>query len=286
MDEDDTAEVTTKKRKSSGTDDQPSDGILFKEDGTAIRNTSAYVAGIKKNGYTEKLFTADGDEIRDPVSYVEKKGVSVPDGPRNAKRQKTGGIFKADGTAIKNPVAYVAGISKNGYNEPLFDAAGQKIKNPVNYVAAMDNNGSGYAAASKMMMPMPMPFMFGPKMAMPGISGGLEKPLFTSKGMPIRNPEAYIEGIKKKGHNEPVFDAQGSIIKNPIAYVEKALINAKTSGGTIARKSGAKSGSQNGAKLVEVGGSQRRQPFKQGALRLRGQASPMKKLKEMIGMIN
>merc|ERR1712039_124619 len=258
---------------------------MGKADGTAIRNSGAYVAGIKNNGYTEPLFTADGEKIRDPVSYLEEKGLSVSDGSRHVKRQKTGRIFKADGTAIKNPVAYVAGIEEKGYHEPLFDAAGQKIKNPARYVAAMVNNGSGYGAASKMMVPMPMPWS-GQRMAMPGISGGLKTPLFTANGTPIRKPEAYIEGIKKKGHNEPVFDAQGSLIKNPIAYVEKALINAKTSGSTIARKSGAKSGSQNGVQLVEVGGSQRRQPFKRGALRLQGQASPMKKLKEMIGMIN
>ena len=61
----------------------------------------------------------------------------------------------------------------------------------------MVNNGSGYGAASKMMVPIPMPW-FGHRIAMRGISGGLKTPLFTANGTPIRKPEAYIEGIKKK----------------------------------------------------------------------------------------
>ena len=45
-------------------------GVLFKADGTAIRNPAAFVAGIEKNGYTDKIFDANGQVIRDPVKYV------------------------------------------------------------------------------------------------------------------------------------------------------------------------------------------------------------------------
>merc|ERR1711976_319929 len=46
---------------------------LYKEGGILIRNPHKYVEGIKKNGYTETIFTADGKEIKDPVAFLKMK---------------------------------------------------------------------------------------------------------------------------------------------------------------------------------------------------------------------
>jgi len=33
-------------------------------------NPAGYIAGIERNGYTQPLYTAKGDEIKNPVAYL------------------------------------------------------------------------------------------------------------------------------------------------------------------------------------------------------------------------
>lgn len=128
-------------------------GVMFKADGTPVRNPEAFVAGIEKHGYTETIYGPDGSPIKNPVAYVaamlargdgsvtsqKDRLPLVPKCKFEAKHRPStqaasGGIFKADGTPIRNPAAFVAGIMKNGYTDILYDAEHMPISDPVAYL--------------------------------------------------------------------------------------------------------------------------------------------------------
>lgn len=225
-----------------------SGAVLFKSDGTAVRDPARYVEGIKKRGYNEPLMDAKGVQIRDPVAYVEK--MVQREGPPPAARASVGSgfavgfgggaftrplalavlrpagggagaragadgavLFKSDGTAVRDPIAYVAGIEQRGYNEPLMDAKGQQIRDPVAYVKGMQQRQAGGAHQRAHSAP-------AAAWGAPASSAGAGK-LFKADGTPIRDPAAFVAGIEKRGYNEPIYDGKGQQIKDPVAYVRK-----------------------------------------------------------------
>merc|ERR1712007_231122 len=91
---------------------------------------------------TEKVFTVEGAEIRDPEKYVAARQGQRPGGwyahQAPVAHASEPVLFKEDGTPIRNPSAYVAKIEKRGYDEPLFNVKGEEIKNPAAYVQKME----------------------------------------------------------------------------------------------------------------------------------------------------
>jgi len=200
----------------------PSNGkaALFKADGTPVNNPVAFVAGIVRNGYTEPLLDADGNEIEDPVAYLKKHCLSVPHTSTNRRTDvsvalpasASGVLFKQDGTPVRDPVAYAEGIKRRGYNEVLLDAHGQQIRNPVAYVEKMvaRTPGSGVPHSGKV----------GGVYSSIAASGNGPAVLFKSDGTPIRDPVAFVAGIEQRGYKEQIVDANGQIIRDPVAYVK------------------------------------------------------------------
>mmetsp|Transcript_110246 Transcript_110246/g.311017 ORF Transcript_110246/g.311017 Transcript_110246/m.311017 type:complete len:352 (-) Transcript_110246:140-1195(-) len=208
-----------------------SGAVLFKADGTPIRNPAAFVAGIEKRGYNETIYGADGKEIRDPSRYVA--GMAKKEGWPTASAPTKGGassdviLFKADGTQVRNPSAYVEGIVKRGYREPLFSAAGLPIQNPVQYLASGGRSGSVQQQKSAT--------------AKGKAAGKGDGTIFwKADGTPVRNPSSYVEGIQKRGYNEPLYDANGQVIRDPVAYLAKSVQNASNSNAPTASNAKAK----------------------------------------------
>lgn len=196
-------------------------GGLVKADGTPIKNPAAFVAGIVKNGYTQPIFGADGKKVRDPVAYVAAMVVrdangGAPQQDKHYTRTRHQGdaagdviLYDADGEPIRDPVAYIAGIQKRGYTKPIHTADGEKIRDPASYLAKS-------LSQSRTASPKPK----GPAKASTNKVGSDEKAvLFKADGTPIRNPAAFVEGIKKNGYNDTIFDRSGKEIRNPVAYV-------------------------------------------------------------------
>lgn len=208
-----------------------------------MKNPTAYVAGIQKRGYKDPLFTAEGEKIEDPVAFLstmppEEAGREASAKKRKeqsgevpaAKRKKTredSMLFKEDGTPIKNPVAYVAGIAMRGYKDPLFDANGTKIKNPIAYVSKMESWSGDNSAANWMMMQM----QYAPPTSNAGGGG-----IYTADGSIVKNPLAYLEGIKKNGYTQPLFGADGKPIRNPEAYIDAMVKRGQLSGKPVAKE--------------------------------------------------
>jgi len=202
--------------------------IMFKADGTPIKNPTNYVAGIERRGYNDPLFDKHGKKIQNPVAFLRKidSGDEVPlkasvsskrksssstnSSESPVKRQRGEGIFKADGTPVRNPVSYVEGIQKRGYRDPLFGSDGKEIRNPVAYVDAMVRRGHANPPA-------------GAANAAPAAiwlaAAATGATLFKADGTPVRNTVAYVAGIEDRGYTDPLFDAKGQEIRNPVAYV-------------------------------------------------------------------
>lgn len=221
---------------------------MFKEDGSEIRNPRRVVDAIKANGYTEPLFTKDGDKIKDPLAFMKK--LDLPGDAEKAKpgqgirRKQTdsprGGeaiMFKADGTPINNPERYVASLQKNGYSDPLFTARGTEIRDPASFLAAQ-NGGS---RARDEAPPAKRARTAGPgagKGSGKSRSGGAGAPalpdfegLYKADGSLIKNPVGYVAAIERNGYTQPVFTAQGQEIRNPSGYIARAGLTAGSAKG-------------------------------------------------------
>ncbi|CAK0885128.1 unnamed protein product [Prorocentrum cordatum] len=142
------------------------EAILYKADGTPILNARNFVANIES--YRGGLYTASGQEVRNPHAFVEgADGRRGPTAARPAREEalaykraggegqasgarrgaKGGGkgpkggapLYKADGTPIWNPEAYVAKIYD--YDGGLFTSDGQEVRNPQAFVAGLGGKG-------------------------------------------------------------------------------------------------------------------------------------------------
>merc|ERR1712176_566869 len=139
--------IATGTPRGSSTRGSMGDDLLYKADGTVVRDPAAYVAAFEKKGgmYEGGLFNAKGVEIRDPIAYIARMGdsrVSVGRGVppwRSANGADDRAVYKADGTQVRDPVAYVAGIEKKGleYKGDLLTSKGEVIRDPFAYVARM-----------------------------------------------------------------------------------------------------------------------------------------------------
>jgi len=121
-----------------------SGGGIFKEDGTEFSypvRRKAFVANIQN--YEGGLYTADGQEIRNPQGFVAKMegatGAGKGKGYSTGKGKGSGGLFRADGTEVRNPAAFVSKIEN--YDGGLFTAAGAEIWNIHGFVAKMEDEG-------------------------------------------------------------------------------------------------------------------------------------------------
>jgi hypothetical protein len=205
-----------KKQSPKANGGDSSSALMFKEDGTQIKNPEKYVASIQKNGYNYPLFTAEGDEIRDPVKFMATRSRDEGPSRKRARVDDAGGgvvvalppsesLYKADGSMIKNPAGYVAAIERNGYTNPLFTAEGKEINNPTAYLAAAIKRvePSGGSRTGKVTADV----------APPG--------LYKADGTPIHSPVAYVASIERNGYHDPLYTAEGIEIRNPVAYVAK-----------------------------------------------------------------
>lgn len=183
---------------------------LYKADGSLIKNPVGYVAAIERNGYTQPVFTAGGEEVRNPSAYLVRAGLTSgsPKGqgtaPSQPARASSQSMYKADGTRIQKPGAYVASIEKNGYNEPLYTADGEEIRNPAAYLSKMQNQG---------------PVSNAPQQQ----AAAADVQMFKANGEQIKKPEAYVASIEKNGYTDPLFTADGEEIRNPGKYLEIGL---------------------------------------------------------------
>lgn len=194
---------------------------MYMADGTPIKNPAAYVAKIAQNGYTKKLFTAAGQEIRNPVAFLQKNMGGVGgNNDKNRKMQgKTTGVkqnnlkqkagagngvqskkmYKPDGSVIQNVQAVLAAIERNGYTQPLYTAKGTLIQNPVAFVG---NNSNGASAA------------------IVGSNGrSSSKQMFKEDGTPIYDTAKVLAAIERKGYTQALYTAAGTLINNPVAFV-------------------------------------------------------------------
>jgi len=238
-------------------------GNMFKADGSAIKNPRGYVASIEKNGYNYPLFTADGEEIDDPVAFLGAMGLQddgAKGGRANGKRKQKGGasrgraaesdhggeaiMFKEDGSPINNPEGYVASIQKNGYNHPLFTLQGDEIRDPVKFLASK-MGGSDRMHEDE--PPRKRSRVDGKGGGGKGRGGGLaalpaEEGLFKADGTMIKNPVGYVAAIERNGYTNPLFTSQGKEIRDPVKYLaaaEKRTSPSSGSGALADRSSGA-----------------------------------------------
>jgi hypothetical protein len=176
------------------------DGQLYKADGTLIKKPAAFLAGIKKNGgYQGGLFNSKGEEVRDAEAYIANM-----DGG-NWWRQTSAGsgitVYKADGTLVRDPNAFVAGIHKGGgtYRGGLFDANGVEIRDPVAYLQGRSYWSRVSSSSSR----------------------GQSDVLYKADGKVVHNPVAYVEGMKRSGgYQGGLFNSKGVEIRDADAYIK------------------------------------------------------------------
>merc|ERR1712048_924394 len=97
--------------------------VLFKQDGTPIKNPAGFIAGIQQRGYKEPIYGATGNEIRDPVKWLESY---------EKRKAENGGVSpfsKPAPTSVPRaapvaPVAPVAPAPIGGKPKGIFQADG------------------------------------------------------------------------------------------------------------------------------------------------------------------
>jgi len=114
-------------------------------------------------------------------------------------------MFKADGTPIRDPAAYVAKMGgPEDYDGDLKDQNGQTIKDPVAYVMKMGLDSE----------------VSRPKARRSAhFSGGRPDALYKEDGTEIRDPAAYVAGMKGD-YKGGLFNGKGEEIRDPQAYVK------------------------------------------------------------------
>jgi len=216
-------------------EDQP---VLFKIDGTPIRDPAAYVANLGSNGlYKDDLFDVDGQLIKDPVMFVASLSLTP-----KAEKQKVipapesgldpQGMYKTDGTQIRDPVAYVARLGKDWeYKGDLVDAEGETIKDPASWVATKGIQPQPEANRSHAAVSTPPP----PR----GTFFGSDPQLYKADGTPIRDPVAYVAGMQSRpgGNQGGIFNSKGQEIRDPAAYIAHMQMRRTTKVALPARAS-------------------------------------------------
>lgn len=175
----------------TGLEKANSNAVAFKEDGTPIRNLAAFIAKVHE--YTGGLFTADGEEIRNPRRFLDglerreaaeasqgaspmmlaaPPGLQAPDEEDSRPWRRNGStmatsrtpppssgslsgvaIYKGDGTRIRNPAAFIAGITS--YDGGLFTASGDEIRNPQEFLAGLERRHARRTGASRPPLVLP-----------------------------------------------------------------------------------------------------------------------------------
>jgi len=65
---------------------------MFKADGTPIKNVDKVLEAIKRTGYQQPLYTATGQDIRNPLKFA-KKPANVGSAHKHGQKKRSGGKF-------------------------------------------------------------------------------------------------------------------------------------------------------------------------------------------------
>lgn len=228
-------------RRSSGPGAPMYAAVLFKSDGTPIRDPHKYVANLNLGEYKRDLKDAKGNVIEDPAVFVADLKDLPPPEPRASQAPAWAPhplldavMFKADGTPIRDPVRYVAHLNLDDYKGDLKDATGSCITDPEAFLAGLDEPPTPLPRLERVAppprsargarAPLTAPLAHRSAVSAPSCGGSSERTaMYKADGTPIRDPAAYVHRLDPSEYKQDLFDAKGRVIVNPSHFVSVRL---------------------------------------------------------------